>query len=188
MTRAFSLRQNVHLTEPMQLAERRVSRGSRCKQLTAAISSLILARPFVLHQAWTQFAEVCGCAPATALCRVNSCGQRLRDAPIPVCPWNRRLAPVTRCAVRITPVAAGSEIAGECGVGVELPGSILPGCASGEMADTPDLGSGPARGGGSSPLSRTNFLRIRKFLFCSRRVPENLAATISTGAPYATNC
>lgn len=28
-------------------------------------------------------------------------------------------------------------------------------CASGEMADTPDLGSGPARGGGSSPLSRT---------------------------------
>src|SRR6476620_1037809 len=31
------------------------------------------------------------------------------------------------------------------------------GCASGEMADTPDLGSGPARGGGSSPLSRTMF-------------------------------
>jgi hypothetical protein len=27
------------------------------------------------------------------------------------------------------------------------------------MADTPDLGSGPARGGGSSPLSRTNFTR-----------------------------
>ena len=29
-------------------------------------------------------------------------------------------------------------------------------CASGEMADAPDLGSGPVRGGGSSPLSRTN--------------------------------
>jgi hypothetical protein len=29
------------------------------------------------------------------------------------------------------------------------------GCASGEMADAPDLGSGPVRGGGSSPLSRT---------------------------------
>jgi integrase len=27
------------------------------------------------------------------------------------------------------------------------------------MADTPDLGSGPVRGGGSSPLSRTNFTR-----------------------------
>ncbi len=27
------------------------------------------------------------------------------------------------------------------------------------MADTPDLGSGPARGGGSSPLSRTIFTK-----------------------------
>src|SRR5215212_7188267 len=40
--------------------------------------------------------------------------------------------------------------------------------ASGEMADTPDLGSGPARGGGSSPLSRTIFdfecqFDVRKF-------------------------
>ena len=32
-------------------------------------------------------------------------------------------------------------------------------CASGGMADTPDLGSGPVRGGGSSPLSRTIFTR-----------------------------
>src|SRR5258706_4049346 len=32
---------------------------------------------------------------------------------------------------------------------------LFPVCASGEMADTPDLGSGPVRGGGSSPLSRT---------------------------------
>src|SRR5262245_58094815 len=32
---------------------------------------------------------------------------------------------------------------------------VADGGASGEMADTPDLGSGPARGGGSSPLSRT---------------------------------
>jgi hypothetical protein len=32
------------------------------------------------------------------------------------------------------------------------------------MADTPDLGSGPARGGGSSPLSRTKvgFLKFRR--------------------------
>ena len=29
------------------------------------------------------------------------------------------------------------------------------GCARGGMADTPDLGSGPERGGGSSPLART---------------------------------
>jgi hypothetical protein len=30
------------------------------------------------------------------------------------------------------------------------------------MADTPDLGSGPERGGGSSPLSRTTFTRERE--------------------------
>lgn len=29
-------------------------------------------------------------------------------------------------------------------------------CARGGMADAPDLGSGPARVGGSSPLARTN--------------------------------
>jgi hypothetical protein len=31
------------------------------------------------------------------------------------------------------------------------------GCARGGMADTPDLGSGSARSGGSSPLARTTF-------------------------------
>ena len=38
-----------------------------------------------------------------------------------------------------------------------MPDRVANGCASGEMADTPDLGSGPARGGGSNPLSRTTF-------------------------------
>ena len=42
-------------------------------------------------------------------------------------------------------------------------------CASGEMADAPDLGSGPVRGGGSSPLSRTiNSLRFKEI----RRAPD----------------
>ncbi len=36
------------------------------------------------------------------------------------------------------------------------------------MADTPDLGSGPARGGGSSPLSRTNFAEENDELYISR--------------------
>jgi outer membrane protein assembly factor BamB len=31
------------------------------------------------------------------------------------------------------------------------------------MADTPDLGSGPARGGGSSPLARTNLIRVKSY-------------------------
>ncbi len=34
------------------------------------------------------------------------------------------------------------------------------GCARGGMADTPDLGSGSVRIGGSSPLARTTFYRI----------------------------
>jgi hypothetical protein len=42
-----------------------------------------------------------------------------------------------------------------------IPDRFANGCASGEMADTPDLGSGPARGGGSNPLSRT-ILDVRK--------------------------
>src|SRR5580693_5925616 len=43
------------------------------------------------------------------------------------------------------------------------------GCASGEMADTPDLGSGPARGGGSSPLSRTISPEIQNHWPCTRK-------------------
>ena len=40
--------------------------------------------------------------------------------------------------------------------------SLLSKCrARGGMADTPDLGSGPARGGGSSPLARTTVVAWR---------------------------
>ena len=34
-------------------------------------------------------------------------------------------------------------------------GTFIVPCARGGMADAPDLGSGPVRGGGSSPLART---------------------------------
>ena len=42
------------------------------------------------------------------------------------------------------------------------------------MADTPDLGSGPARGEGSSPFARTtrDFLIFRDSLALKRRRPE----------------
>ena len=43
------------------------------------------------------------------------------------------------------------------------------GGASGGMADTPDLGSGPARGGGSSPLSRTKYKRGTQNAECRAR-------------------
>ncbi len=54
--------------------------------------------------------------------------------------------------------------------------------ASGGMADTPDLGSGPARGGGSNPLSRTILERFH--IYCSRITRQGPARPeLSDAAP-----
>jgi hypothetical protein len=47
-------------------------------------------------------------------------------------------------------------------------------CAGGEMADTPALGAGAARHGGSSPLPRTIFA-VRRF-YCARSKQTALLA------------
>lgn len=44
-------------------------------------------------------------------------------------------------------------------------------CARGGMADAPDLGSGPERGGGSSPLARTILEKGR--IFCVLHCPNS---------------
>src|SRR5208282_239751 len=66
---------------------------------------------------------------------------------------NRAARAIARCGGQKSraelPVKTGLEI-------WERKTQVVGGCARGGTADAPDLGSGPARGGGSTPLARTN--------------------------------
>ena len=71
-------------------------------------------------------------------------------------PVGSRGFPASYC--KIPPMWLSQDAPRQPELNLESPrnSAIVPdGGASGEMADTPDLGSGPVRGGGSSPLSRT---------------------------------
>ena len=67
---------------------------------------------------------------------------------------NRAARAIARCGGQKSraelPVKTGLEI-------WERKTQVVGGCARGGTADAPDLGSGPARGGGSTPLARTSF-------------------------------
>src|SRR5208282_3235752 len=71
---------------------------------------------------------------------------------------NRAARAIARCGGQKSraelPVKTGLEI-------WERKTQVVGGCARGGTADAPDLGSGPARGGGSTPLARTSLRSTR---------------------------